>query len=99
MTVQLIRCLFTLLLHRRASPHFLLPLQVDTLLVSGDVDEDVPCDLVKAFHDSAVAARASEGAGPRIELLSLENCGHINVRRFTRLTYFMFIFLLLVPFV
>lgn len=43
-----------------ASPaHSCLPLRVPTLLVSGPGDKDVPMDLVRRFHDDAVAAAAS----------------------------------------
>lgn len=46
-----------------ASPaHSCLPLRVPTLLVSGPGDKDVPMDLVKQFHDGAVAAAAANAA-------------------------------------
>lgn len=71
------------ILCRQASPHYLLPLQIDTLLVGGNIDEDVPCDLVHSFYDAAVLANTTASAVgdvvPKVELLSIENCGHDNV--------------------
>ena len=68
--------------YREASPHQLLPLEVATLLVSGSADEDVPSDMVAAFHRTAVAASSSAAASDgrvSVQLLELDNCDHYQV--------------------
>ena len=69
---------------REASPHQLLPLEVTTLLVSGSADEDVPSDMVAAFHRTAVAASSSSASAASdgrvsVQLLELDNCDHYQV--------------------
>lgn len=61
---------------REASPHQLLPVEVDTLLISGSADEDVPSDMVAAFHQAAITASTN---GVTIQLLELDSCDHYQV--------------------
>lgn len=65
------------LLCREASPHQLLPLEVNTLLVSGSADTDVPSAMVAAFYGTAASAAPSNGVS--VQLLELDNCDHYQV--------------------
>ena len=50
--------------------------------MSGSADEDVPSDMVAAFHLTAVAASSAAAASNgrvSVQLLELDNCDHYQV--------------------
>lgn len=61
--------------YHRASPLHLLPLGVPhQLLVSGNRDEDIPADMIRAYFDAATKAEDGE-----VRLLEMENHDHYDL--------------------
>ena len=62
---------------RSASPHYLLPLKVASLLAIGSADADVPPDMLLSFHEKCVLSSIPSVAPPA--LLMIPDADHYQI--------------------